>query len=122
MHVCKDQTKGHEELNSDYINGCFDNASTNAVCVYLMENMTLPQNVIFVFTADEEYDSEGSKHAANELRKYFGKEKINAIVLDVTYGFQDGVDFTIENDFIFKEFDGERFQYICFMFTMFCRE
>ncbi len=98
-----------EESNPGYINGCFDNASTNAVCIYLMKYMKLPKNVLFAFTADEEYDSEGAEHVASKIEKQFGKGNADVIVLDVTYGFQNGVDFTIENDFIFDNLNGKEF-------------
>ncbi|SCY03610.1 Peptidase family M28 [Lachnospiraceae bacterium XBB2008] len=92
---------------TEYIKGCFDNAATNAVCVYLMKALELPRNVLFVFTADEEYHSEGAEHVARKLKNQF--DNVNVIVLDVTYGFQNGVDFTIENDFIFRNAKGEKF-------------
>lgn len=98
-----------EESDPGYINGCFDNASTNAVCIYLMKYMKLPRNVLFVFTADEEYDSEGAERVASKIEKQFGKGNADVIVLDVAYGFQNGVDFTIENDFIFDNLYGKEF-------------
>lgn len=98
-----------ENLTHGFINGCFDNASTNAVCVYLMENTELPKNVLFVFTSDEECDCEGAEHVASKIEKQFGKGNADVIVLDVTYGFQNGVDFTIENDFIRNNDEGKSF-------------
>lgn len=105
----QEESSYYMQPDSEYINGCFDNASTNAVCTYIMKYVTLPRNILFVFTADEEYDSEGAEHAAKKLLKYFGKGNVNVVVMDVTYGFQGGVDFTIENDYIFKKRDGENF-------------
>ena len=93
----------------DNIRGTFDNAGTNAVCTYIMKQGGVPKNVLFGFTADEEYGSKGAKKLANKLKKYFGEGNIDVIVLDVTYGWQDGVDFTIENDFIYKKYQGEMF-------------
>lgn len=97
--------------DSEYINGCFDNASTNAVCTYLMKYKykKLPRNVLFAFTADEEKDMEGAEHVSKKLVKNFGEGSVNVVVLDVTFGFQKGADFTIENDFIFKDHGGENF-------------
>lgn len=93
----------------DEIRGIFDNAGTNAVCTYIMKYASLPQNVLFGFTSDEEYGSKGAKKLAKKLKKYFGEGNVDVIVLDVTYGWQDGVDFTIENDFIYEKYQGELF-------------
>lgn len=97
------------EDRGETINGIFDNASTNAVCVYLMKNIKLPENVLFAFTSDEECNSTGAKKLAKKLSEYFDKKNISVIVLDVTYGWCDGADFTIENDFIYKGKAGETF-------------
>ncbi|MBR1440306.1 MAG: M28 family peptidase [Lachnospiraceae bacterium] len=86
--------------NRNTIRGCCDNAVTNAVCTDLMIREDLPKNVVFAFTADEEYGSTGAEHVAKKLKEFFDEEQIRVIVLDVTYGFQEGADFTIENDFI----------------------
>ena len=100
----------HMMPDAEYINGCFDNASTNAVCTYIMKHeKNLPRNVLFAFTAGEEYNMAGAKHVSKKLVKHFGKGNINVVVLDVTYGFQGGVDFTFENDYFFKKHDGESF-------------
>lgn len=90
------------------INGIFDNASTNAVCVYIMKHETeLPENVLFAFTADEENDSRGAKELTKFLNMNgFGEGKVNCVVLDVTCGWHDHADFTIENDFFYKKFNG----------------
>lgn len=98
-----------DESKPGFINGCFDNASTNAVCVYLMKYVDMPKNVLFVFTADEEQDSEGAEHVAKKIEQHFGKGNADVIVLDVTYGFQNAVDFTIENDFIRNNDAGNSF-------------
>jgi len=98
-----------KKISEDLVNGCFDNASTNAVCLYMMKYLQLPENVLFVFTADEENELKGAARVSKKLKEYFGNDKVNAIVLDVTYGFQGGVDFTIENDFIYEKNAGEKF-------------
>ena len=99
----------NDNSNPGFINGCFDNAATNAICVYLMKYSKLPRNVLFAFTADEEYDSEGAEHVFSIIKKYFGKGNADVIVLDVTYGYQNGVDFTIENDYIYDNAFGRKF-------------
>lgn len=103
-----------DKSDPGYLNGCFDNSSTNSVCLYLMKYEELPRNVVFAFTADEEDDCKGASHVAKKLIDICGKEKLKAIVLDDTYGFQNGVDFTIENDYIYKKNSGEEFiQKVC---------
>lgn len=41
--------------------GIFDNAITNAASVYLMKYFDLPENVVFAFTGDEEWEEETTK-------------------------------------------------------------
>lgn len=115
-HADNLQKKSSYYMTSDkeYVNGCFDNASTNAVCTYLMkyEHKKLPRNILFAFTAGEENEErefEGAEHISKKLEEYFGEGKVDVVVLDVTYGFQEGVDFTIENDFLFSGQGGEDF-------------
>lgn len=91
------------------INGIFDNAATNAICVYIMKYIELPRNVLFAFTADEESSSEGAIHLAKKMKKNFGEGNVDVITLDVTYGWCNGADFSIENDFIYKKYNGEAF-------------
>lgn len=120
-HADNLQKKSSYYMTSDkeYVNGCFDNASTNAVCTYLMkyEHKKLPRNILFAFTAGEENEErefEGAEHISKKLEEYFGEGKVDVVVLDVTYGFQGEVDFTIENDYFLKKHDGEDFiQGIC---------
>lgn len=114
------------EDHGDYLRGIFDNALTNAVCVYLMKHRNLPRNVVFAFTGDEEDDEETEKFLRkNKLGKYEKKDKyedsclgalkvskflqernkdFRTIVLDATYsGWDEGCSFTIENDFIYEK-------------------
>ncbi len=96
------QNKKVFKKTNDSIHGIFDNALTNAVSVYLMKYCDMPDNVIFAFTADEEHKSRGAKHLIRYLKSF--SIAFNAIVLDVTYsGYTFGADFTIENDFIYKD-------------------
>ena len=79
--------------------GTFDNAITNAAIVYNMLQGKLPENVLIAFTGDEEEGGRGAK----DLIRYIKKKQLdvlNIFVLDVTEeGWQNGADFTIENDF-----------------------
>lgn len=79
------------------LKGIFDNAATNAAATYIMTNMTMPRNVLFAFTSDEEEESRGAQKLAKKLKEHF--EHVEVIVLDVTYGWQNEADFTIENDY-----------------------
>ena len=98
----------------DYVEGTLDNVGTNAICVYLMKNILLPTNVIFAFTADEEVDSTGARKLSERLKEIFGENRVNVIVLDVTCGGFKEIDFTVENDFIYIEKNGETyFRKIC---------
>ncbi|MBO7438812.1 MAG: hypothetical protein J6U21_03945 [Bacteroidales bacterium] len=86
---------------NDCIKGTYDNLITNAVAVYLMQNGGLPDNVLFAFTGDEEYGSNGANDLSKALRPY---QVEVIIVVDVTYlGWQDGAMFTVENDFMSDE-------------------
>lgn len=119
------------EQRGELLHGIFDNAITNAVCVYLMKYCDLPDHVVFAFTGDEEAEEDTEEILTKLGLKYQKKEKLKiveeddeimagafcvceyldqmrkdfrAIVLDVTcVGFDDSADFTIENDFIYKK-------------------
>lgn len=93
--------KYSDEKHPKRMVGTFDNAITNAACVYLMKHTVLPENVVFAFTGEEERDQKG----ARELCKYLKKmnKAFKAMVLDCTYSaFEERADFTIENDFIYR--------------------
>ncbi len=97
-----------------YIEGTFDNVVTNAVCVYLMNNLELPENVLFAFTANEEDDSMGAKKLAKRMKDIFGEGNVDVIVLDVTCGGYKEIDYKIENDFIYKKYNGRSlFKKVC---------
>ena len=84
--------------DAEHLRGTYDNLATNAAAVSLMLGGSLPQNVFFAFTGDEEDDMTGTI----ELARYLRREKIQAriIVLDVTeMGWAEHADFTIENNF-----------------------
>lgn len=87
-----------DESDPEYLEGTYDNSITNAAIVTLMKTSTLPQNVVVVFTGDEEEEQGG----ASEFSDYINDElnrKAKCIVLDVTEsGNEDGAIFTIEND------------------------
>lgn len=104
------QTASRYEDKGETIKGIFDNAATNAVCTYILKyaddsNLEIPPNVLFAFTADEEENCIGAKRVAKKLKEFWNEDQISVIVLDATYGWQDGADFTIENDFIYKRND-----------------
>lgn len=84
--------------NKYYLRGTYDNLGTNAACVIMMKEEQLPENVVFLFTANEENGKcTGLKHAVDTFRKN-GYEDIYGIALDVTYeGHGDGLLYSIEN-------------------------
>lgn len=88
-----------EDEEQRLLKGTFDNTITNAVCTYLMMDASLPDNVVFTFTADEETGyCRGAKSTVDYLVKQgIAKENIYAISLDVTYEGYRHCDFTIEN-------------------------
>ena len=80
------------------LRGTFDNSFTNAALLWNMLNNTLPDNVVVVFTGDEERDSHGAVQAVVALGQS-GCEVSAALVLDVTNeGWENGALFTLEND------------------------
>lgn len=80
--------------------GIFDNAITNAACVYLMKYLELPENVVFVFTGDEEHSMAGASLVCDYLKNK--NKTFHTVVLDVTgSGFKEKADFTVENDFVY---------------------
>lgn len=82
--------------------GIFDNAITNAACVYLMKYCHMPENVVFVFTGDEEAGMMGAYAVCGFLKSQ--EKSFHTLVLDCTYSaFEDKADFTLENDFIYKK-------------------
>ena len=98
------------DYEKNMVHGCGDNASTIGVSLTLMEKCPLPRNVLFVATADEEDKGKGAKKAAKKVREFFpAPGAVRAIVLDVTYGFCNGADFSLENDFVLTEGDGEEY-------------
>lgn len=86
--------------------GTYDNSITNASLLYLMVNDLLPDNVIVSFTGDEERCS----HGAVEVFETLTAENIRfkTIILDVTdAGWDENVDFTVENNFWDDDFGEE---------------
>ncbi len=91
---------------SETLKGTYDNSITNAAVLALMMEGTLPENLVVAFTGDEEKNSGGAVEVTRYLKKY--KKEFQAIVLDVTdFGWNEGADFTIENNF-WKEATGRR--------------
>ena len=82
----------------DWISGTFDNSVTNAICLALMKEGGLPDNVFFSFTLDEELLSKG----AAETIAFFKKNVIDyAVVCDVTEeGYETLLDVSLENIFV----------------------
>ena len=101
-------TRCFTEIRDDgYLLGTFDNSITNAAIVYLMLSSELPDNVLVVFTGDEEEDSRGAADVSHFLRSCSLDIK-NVFVLDVTSeGWDEHADLTVENDFWDEDF-GER--------------
>lgn len=82
----------------DCLRGTFDNSFTNAALLLNMVQDRLPDNVVVVFTGNEESDSKGAVQAVVALGQ-MGCEVATALVLDVTNeGWESGALFTLEND------------------------
>ena len=94
----KSITEFFTEKEENLLKGTFDNSITNTAALLLMEKGSLPSNIVFAFTGDEERNSLGAKALTEFLHskgKYFF-----AVVLDVTYeGYAQNMPFTVENDF-----------------------
>lgn len=94
-------------MNDNILLGTFDNAITNAAIVYLILSGRLPDNMLIVFTGDEEENGRGAADVIRFIKKSRLKVLI-VFVLDVTEeGWKNEADFTIENDFWDESF-GER--------------
>lgn len=80
-----------------FYRGTYDNLGTNAAALILMTEHEIPDNVVFVFTGDEETGRcNGAKFAAKYLSKK-GKNPL-CLALDVTYeGFHDNRLWSLEN-------------------------
>lgn len=91
-------TEFFTEKEENLLKGTFDNSITNTAALLLMEKGSLPSNVVFAFTGDEERESRGAEALTEFLHdngKYFF-----AVVLDVTHeGYAQNMPFTVENDF-----------------------
>ena len=86
------------EETDEILKGTYDNSITNAAILALMMEGKLPEQVVVAFTGDEEEDSRGAAEVTNYLRKK--NKKFRAVTLDVTdVGWNEDVDFTIENNF-----------------------
>ena len=86
------------EESLELLLGTYDNSITNTAILSLMMEGSLPEQVVIAFTGDEEEDTQGATDVIRHLRR-MGK-KCRAMVLDVTdYGWVEGADFTIENNF-----------------------
>jgi len=92
--------KCYSELSEDgWYKGTYDNMITNAASVILMKECedTIPDNIVFAFTGDEET---GRCTGAKEVSEYLyslGKMPL-CIALDVTYeGFDENVLMSVEN-------------------------
>ena len=86
------------QVQDNLLKGTYDNSITNTAILYLMMKDMLPENVIVAFTGDEEENSEGAIKVTKLLKK--NGIKFKCIVLDVTdAGWDEQVDFTIENNF-----------------------
>ena len=80
------------------LRGTFDNSFTNAALLWAMINGALPDNVVVVFTGNEERDSQGAVQTVVALGQ-MGCEVAATLVLDVTNeGWESGALFTLEND------------------------
>lgn len=84
--------------NGDCLCGTFDNSIGNAAILSLMIKGLLPDNVVVVFTGDEEKDSQGAVQAVLALGRMQCEIKF-ALVLDATNtGWDSGASFALEND------------------------
>lgn len=96
----KEITKPFSELSEDnqYLKGTYDNLGTNAASTILMKEGNMPDNVIFVFTANEESGKCTGLKIALESLKLSGFTNIKGISLDVTYeGYDEGMLCSLEN-------------------------
>ena len=97
--IVKEITKPFSEYIEDekYFKGTYDNLGTNAVCLNLMLNEALPDNVYFAFTADEETGRcNGARYALSYI-KYTTNVTPTIFALDVTEeGYDNDRLFTIE--------------------------
>ena len=86
-----------EGENKGHFKGTYDNLGTNGVCVSLMINHDMPQNVYFSFTAEEESGrNTGARDSLEYIRGTSGRQPI-CMALDVTYeGYDENVLFTLE--------------------------
>ena len=75
--VFEKEMPGHPER----MLGIFDNAITNAACVYLMKHCDIPENVVFAFTGDEENKQNGAKEVCKYLNKKFPPVRLKSLVL-----------------------------------------
>lgn len=87
------------ESLGEQMRGTFDNALTNTAVVAEMLDGTLGDNVVVVFTGDEERDSTG----VDEVLAFLAAKEMGirmVVVTDVTnVGWEHKLSFTIENDF-----------------------
>lgn len=87
-----------DESDQDWLVGTYDNSITNAAIVALMKNTNLPENLVVVFTGDEEEDQWGAAEFGDYVKNGL-RCKPKCIVLDVTEsGNKEGAIFAIEND------------------------
>ena len=100
-----------EEYRDEYLRGTFDNLITNAAAVYLMTEQRLNENVVIVFTGDEECDSRGAIDVAVFLKSR--ERDFKAVILDVTdMGWDRNAYFSVENNFWSEGF-GKKVVNIC---------
>lgn len=80
-----------------YYRGTYDNLGTNAAAVALMKEENLPDNVVFVFTSEEESGRCTGLHRAVEDLRAKGALLLG-VALDVTYeGYDEGKLCSVEN-------------------------
>lgn len=82
------------------LKGTFDNSITNAAVINLMQEGSLPDNVVFALTGDEETGRcYGAEEAVRTLEASgIRKQDIYPVALDVTFeGFNSPVSFSVEN-------------------------
>ena len=96
-----------KKLENGLLKGTFDNAITNAAILSLMLSDSLSDDVVVVFTGDEERNSHGALDFTEFMRENDVRIK-HLFVLDVTdMGWDENCDFTIENNFWHNNF-GEK--------------
>lgn len=108
-HVdCVFNTLRCDSWGEKYMIGTFDNSATNACLIYTMLQDTLGDNVLVVFTGDEEANSRGAAEVVTTLHRQYIYPSV-AMVLDVTEaGWMEEYDFTIENDLEINIVKGHR--------------